>query len=369
LPRRSRIRPRTVVPRAPLLAALLLVQPFLQPSASAQPAGGRGGEAPGVVVARARTVSFPVAIEALGTARANESIEVRPQVSEVITAIHFEEGQHVDKGQVLVDLESSEARADVAAARANLVDLENQVRRTRELFETRAVAASDLDQRVAQRDAARAALDAAQSRLSDTRVRAPFGGRVGLRRISLGSLVTPSTVITTLDDTDTIKLDFDVPETALARLDEGLTVEARSAAWPDRLFRGTVASIDTRVDPVSRSLTVRARIANEDGKLRPGMFLTVSLLREEETARVVPEQAIVPEQSRQFVWVVDEARRVEKREVRTGRRRPGEVEVVSGLDEGEIVVAEGTQKVRPGGSVRILKELPGPDGEGREAGP
>lgn len=316
------------------------------------------GAGPPVVVAEARVVSFPLAVEALGTARANEAVEIRPQVSEVVTAIHFEEGERVEAGEVLVDLENTESLADVAAAKANLVDLENQVRRSRELFQTRAVAASELDQLIARRDAARAALDAARSRLSDSRVRAPFAGRVGLRRVSLGSLVTPSTIITTLDDTDTIKLDFDVPETALARLDPGLDVEARSAAWPEHPFVGTVASIDTRVDVVSRTITVRALLPNEDGRLRPGMFLTVTLLRRDVTALVVPEQAIVPEQSRQFVYVVDADGNAEKREVRTGRRRPAEVEIVSGLVAGERVIAEGIQKVKPGNPVEIVGEVP-----------
>lgn len=317
--------------------------------------------APGVIVAEARIVPFPLSVEALGTARANEAIDVRPQVSQTVTAIHFEEGERVEAGQVLVELEDAEARADLAAARANLIDLENQVRRSRELFDTRAVAASELDQRIAQRDAARAALDAAEARLAETRIRAPFEGRVGLRRVSLGTLVTPSSVITTLDDTDPIKLDFDVPETALSLLEPGLEVEAHSAAWPDQPFRGRVSSIDTRVDPISRTLTVRALLPNPEERLRPGMFLTVSLVREEVTALMIPEQAIVPQQSRQFVYVVTSEGRVERREVRTGRRRPGEVEILEGLSTGERVVAEGTQKARAGEPVEIVGELPAPD--------
>ncbi len=317
-----------------------------------------GPQAPAVIVARATTLSFPLAVEALGTAKANESIEVRAQVSEVVTAIHFTEGQRVETGDVLVELESSEAVADVAEARANLMEVENQLRRSRKLFETRAVAASELDQRIARRDATKAALAAAQSRLADSKVRAPFAGRVGLRRVSLGSLVTPTTVITTLDDMDTIKLDFDVPETAIARLEEGLLVKAHSAAWPELEFRGRVSAIDTRVDPVSRMLTVRSLIPNDEGRLRPGMFLTVELLHAEVTALVIPEQAIVPEQSRQYVFVVGSDSRIEKREVRTGRRRPGQVEILTGLADGERVVAEGTQKARPGKTVEIVGELP-----------
>lgn len=308
---------------------------------------------PRVIVAEAKPLDFPLTVEAPGTARANESVEIRPQISESVTAIHFTEGQRVEAGTVLLELEDSEAKADVAAARAALVESETQASRAQELFKTKAVSASVLDQRTARRDADRAALDAAQSRLADTKIRAPFAGRLGLRRVSLGSLVTPSTIITTLDDTDTIKLDFDVPETALSLLAEGLVVEALSAAWPDQRFRGEVATIDTRVDPVSRTITVRARVPNQGALLRPGMFLAVRLLRENVSALMVPEQALVPEQSRQYVWVVGDGNAVEKREVRTGRRRPGQVEIVDGLEAGERVVTEGTQKIRPGTSVEI----------------
>jgi membrane fusion protein (multidrug efflux system) len=321
-------------------------------------AGARAaGPPPEVIVARARLVSFPLAVEGLGTARANESVEIRPQISENVTEIHFEGGQGVEAGQVLVRLDDKQARAAVAQARAALVESESQLRRARRLYETNTLAAAEFESRSAQRDADRALLDAAEARLADTVVRAPFAGRVGLRRVSLGSVVTPDTVITTLDATDPIKLDFDVPETSLARLGEGLPVEAQSAAWPEEAFRGEVASIDTRVDPVSRTVTVRALVPNPDGRLRPGMFLTVKLLREDVRALMIPEQALVPEQSRQYVFVVGEDGLVEKRLVETGRRRPGQVEVVEGLAAGERVVAEGTQKARPGAPVEVVGEL------------
>jgi membrane fusion protein (multidrug efflux system) len=237
------------------------------------------------------------------------------------------------------------------------VDAESRFRRAQELFRSELTSASDLETLEARRDASRAALDAAEARLAATSVRAPVAGRLGLRRVSAGALVGPSIVITTLDDTDPIKLDFDVPETALGRLAADLPIEARSAAWPDTTFDGSVTTIDTRVDPVSRTVTVRARVENPRGLLRPGMFLTVRLLRRDVTALVVPEQAIVPERSEQFVFVVGGEEIVEKRRVSTGRRRPGQVEVLEGLTEGELVIAEGTQKARDGEKVEIVGRL------------
>jgi membrane fusion protein (multidrug efflux system) len=339
----SRPRPRGVRPGLRwIVPALLLAGPV-----AAQ-------DAPGVLVAEATRVSFPLTVEGLGTARANESVEIRPQVAETITAIRFTEGERVEAGTILVELEDAEALADVASAKASLADSESKYQRAQELFRSELVSSAELEPLAARRDADRAAVDAAEARLADTVVRAPFAGRVGLRRVSRGSLVGPSTVITTLDDTDTMKLDFDVPETALSLLAAGLPIEAHSAAWPDSVFRGTVETVDTRVDPVSRTVTVRALVPNPEARLRPGMFLAVRLLRDEAEALVIPEHALVPEQSRQFVFVVGEADVIEKRGVKLGRRRVGEVEILEGLEAGERVVVEGTQKVRPGQTVRVL---------------
>lgn len=310
---------------------------------------------PGVIVSEATVQPFPLSSEALGNARANEAVNVRPEITAAITAIYFEEGQAVEKGTVLLELESSEPLADLAAAKAALVDSESQYRRSSELFKTRVVSASALEQLEARRDADKAAVNAAQARLNQTVIRAPFAGQLGLRRVSMGSIVSPTTIITTLDDTSQIKLDFDVPEVFLSRLRKGLTVTARSAAWPDLRFTGQVDSIDSRVDPVSRTITVRALMPNEHGRLRPGMFLTVTLLKDDVEALMVPEQAIVPERSKQYVLVVGKEDLVELREVHTGRRRPGEVEILDGVSPGELVITEGTQKARAGQPVRIME--------------
>lgn len=309
---------------------------------------------PEVVAVEATVQSFPLSAEALGNARANEAVDIRSEITAAVTRIRFEEGQQVNEGDVLLELENSEPLADLAAARAALVDSESQYRRSAELFKTKVISASQLEQLEARRDADLAAVNAAESRLAHTVIRAPFSGQLGLRRVSLGSIVSPSTVITTLDDTSKIKLDFDVPEVFLSRLERGLTVAARSAAWPDLLFTGEVISIDTRVDPVSRTITVRALMPNPEQRLRPGMFLTVSLLKEDVTSLLIPEEALVPERSKQFVFVVDGDNVVDRLEVKTGRRRPGQVEILEGLEPGMLVITEGTQKVRPGQTVSLI---------------
>jgi membrane fusion protein (multidrug efflux system) len=280
---------------------------------------------------------------------------VTSKVSNVVTAVRFAEGQQVRKGSVLVELDAEQARADLDVAEAALKESASQYRRSRELFDTRVLSQSQIEQIEATYDANRARVAAARARLNDATIRAPFDGRVGLRRISVGSLVAPGTVITTLDDTSRIKLDFTVPETALAALQPGLTLTAASAAYPDKRFEGTVASVDSRIDPSTRAVTVRALLPNGAGLLKPGMFLTVRLDRGATDVLTVPEESLLPEQGDMFVWVVADGQ-ASKRKVQIGERRVGSVQVVSGLAAGELVVTEGTQRLREGASVRVLDE-------------
>jgi len=308
---------------------------------------------PSVVVAAVAFEPFPLAVEALGNASANEAVEIRPVISATLMSVSFDEGQAVEAGTVLAELENLEALSEVAAARAELAESEAQYLRLKELYKTQAVSQSQLNEITARHEADRAELAAAEARLAHTVITAPFAGRLGLRRVSVGSLVGPNTIITTLDDTASIKLDFDVPEVFLARLEPGLEVRARSAAYPEEWFEGVVTSVDTRVDPVSRTIKVRSVLDNENGLLRAGMFLTVTLLRQNIEALMIPEEAIIPERSKQYVWVVGDGDIAEYREVRTGRRRPGQVEILEGLSEGERVIVEGTQKARPGQAVRV----------------
>lgn len=317
------------------------------------------GAAVRVITAPSRIERHSLALEALGTARANESIEVTSKVANIVTAVRFAEGQRVRKGDVLVELDGEAARADLAVANAALTESASQLQRSRELYATKVLSDQQIEQIEATQAANQARVAAAQSRVNDTVVRAPFAGRVGLRRVSVGSLVAPGAVITTLDDLGTIKLDFTVPETAVATMRPGLTLEARSIAWPGRTFTGRVASVDSRVDPQTRSVTVRALVPNEEGLLKPGMFLNVSLERGQADVLIVPEEALLPEQGSVFVYVVDGGRAIRRR-VETGQRRVGSVQVLSGLEPGERVVTEGTQKLRDGAPVEVVDGGPAP---------
>lgn len=321
---------------------------------SAAPGGPSGGM-PAIMVIATPVVSENVVdeIQALGTARANESIEITPRISSLIAAIKFTEGQLVHEGDILIELENREIRAGLAVAEATLDESRKQYDRSKSLASSQAISASTLDEQQASVRVDSATVEMARARLANTVIRAPFSGHIGLRRVSLGEFVDSSTVITTLDDTDRIKLDFSIPEAFLTAISEGMSIVAASAVYPEKSFIGTVSSIDTRLDPISRSVMVRALVPNPDNLLKPGMFLTVSLQRDRGNVLVIPEEAIVPEGGQQFVFVV-KGDKVVKQRVELGHRVPGRVEVTSGLSEGEQVVTEGTQKVRDGSLVQVL---------------
>jgi membrane fusion protein (multidrug efflux system) len=323
-------------------------------AAAAKGAPGAAGPAVPVVVAESRVERLPLVVEALGTARANESIDVTSKVSNIVTAVRFAEGQQVRKGDVLVELDGAQARADLAVAQAALTESASALKRSRELYETRVLSDQQIEQIEATQAANLARVASARSRVDDTVIRAPFAGRVGLRRVSVGSLVAPGTVITTLDDTSTIKLDFTVPERVVASMKPGLDLQAASVAYPGETFAGRVASVDSRIDPQTRAVTVRAVLPNAQGRLKPGMFLTVRLERGEADMLVVPEESLVPEQGDVYVYVVRDGTAA-KRKVQTGQRRVGSVEVVAGLEPGELVVTEGTQKLRDGANVDVVQ--------------
>lgn len=319
------------------------------PQARAASAPGAAAAIP-VVTQQARIEPMGIEIEAVGTTQANESVEVTSKASNTVTAIRFREGDEVERGAVLVEMDAAQARAALAEAEAALTRSKSAFDRSRDLQSRQALSVADLERVEADLKADEARVAAARARLDDTVIRAAFHGRTGFRHVSVGSFVSPGTIITTLDDTSVIKLDFTVPETYLFVLRRGLEVKASATGLPDRTFTGVITNMDSRVDPVTRSVIVRAELANADGMLRQGMFMTVSLQGEVSPTLLVPEEALVPERGKAYVFVVRD-NTVERREVRTGKRKPGYVEIVDGVHEQERVVVDGTQNVRDGSKV------------------
>jgi membrane fusion protein (multidrug efflux system) len=306
-----------------------------------------------VIVAPVRIAEVVDRIEALGTTRANETVRVTTTVTGKIREINFDDGQEVAAGDVLVVLETAEEEAQLKAAEAVLAERRLAFARARQLESQQFATTAQLEERRASVQQSEAEIEEIKARIADRVIRAPFGGLVGLRNISLGALVAPGDLITTLDDLSLIKLDFSVPATYLQVLRPGLKVVARTSALPGEPFSGEVNSVGTQVDPVSRSVVVRAVLPNPERMLRPGLLMTVELFKNPRQALVIPEAALIPRGRDNAVLVVDSGKAV-RREVEIGVRRPGEVEILSGLNEGEHVITHGTLTVRPGESVTIM---------------
>lgn len=339
-------------------------------AAVAVAAQGGGGKGPGgkgkgagrvqpVIVATVTADKFADQIEALGTLRANETVTLTATVTETVTAVNFEDGQRVEKGAVLVEMTSAEEAAELDAEQATLDESKRQMERLEPLVKSGAAAQSLLDERRRVYETAKARLSAVQSRISDRLIIAPFSGVVGLRNISVGTVLQPGMKITTLDDDSVMKLDFAVPSVYLPALRPGLEIVARSAAFSDQAFEGTIASVDSQIDTQTRSIMARAVVSNDEGLLRPGLLMSVDLIKDSRDALVIPEEAIVPLGRKTYVFVIvdkDGGTAVARREIIIGSRRPGDVEVREGLSEGERVVTHGTMNVTDGAAVAVKAE-------------
>nr|WP_189466492.1 efflux RND transporter periplasmic adaptor subunit [Halomonas qijiaojingensis] len=311
-----------------------------------------------VIATRAALSQWSDPLEALGTLRADESVTLSATMTEIVTELNFHDGEAVEAGQLLVRLEDAEEQAQLRAVQALRDERRNALSRATQLQQRNLGSRADVEDSQAQLRQVEAEIDEIEARLADYRLRAPFDGIIGFRNISTGSLVTPGMELLTLDKLDVVKLDFRVPEVHLAALEPGLRLTARTAAYPDETFSGEIASIGTRVDPVDRSVAVRAILPNDDLRLRlrPGMLMEVVLQRRPREALVVPESVLVPSGERHYLFVIDESddNRLERRRVEVGERRVGEVEILAGLEAGELVVHHGVQRARDGEHVALL---------------
>lgn len=299
---------------------------------------------------------FVEKIEAVGTGNARESVVISANVTERVRTLHFKDGQWVEKGQLLAELDMSEEQADLAQARALLKEAQLQLDRVQQLVGRGYATRASLDQRTAERDSARASVDSIQARINDRMIRAPFSGIAGLRNVSPGLIISAGTPLVEISDLSSIKLDFTIPESYLSQVRVGQEVEARVSAFDNELFKGRISAIDPKVDPVTRSASIRALIDNPELRLKPGMLMTVGIIRQQREALAVPELAVIAEGTDKYVYVVNEdGASVSRTRILTGERQPGYVEVTAGLKPGALIVTEGTVKLRDGSPVKLLK--------------
>lgn len=307
-------------------------------------------DAPVVAVSTAKVETKPMirSVNSIGTGISNNSIQLISPTSDFVTELNILEGKAIKQGEVIARLHDIEERARVTELEGILEDQKRQLDRLKNLANTQATAQSLLDEQQTRVNTTLAQLDIAKAQLAEMTIRAPFNGHLGLRQVSVGAYINSGTVITTLDDLNTLRVAFSVAEHYLADISVGMPLTVTNAAYGDITFNGKVSAIDTRLDPVTRTVTVHGALPNEDLRLRPGMLLHVKLELDNRVAMQISEKALVPQQQKQFVYKVDAENKVSQVEVTTGQRVPGWVEITGGLKEGDEVVVEGIQKLRAG---------------------
>jgi membrane fusion protein (multidrug efflux system) len=317
---------------------------------------------PLVGVAVAEQGPIEQVVRLIGQSAAVDGVTLTTKAAGIIAAIEFQNGAEVQAGQVLVRLDSAREEAQVRQAQGERDLVQAELANRLPLLEQGLVRPDEITRLKAGLEAREGGLASARAALSERTVVAPFSGRIGIRRVSVGALVTPGTAIAPLVKEDPVQVEFSVPETAIAGLKPGLVVRATTPAWPGRVFTGAVTAVDPQASETTRSVGAIAIIPNPDRALRPGLALTVELVVQRIADAVrVPEGALVRQGDAAFVWVVADAgkgavaRRVP---VQTGVRSPGQVQIVSGVAAGAQVVVEGLQRVRDGAPVRLPEAGP-----------
>ena len=334
--------------------------------------GGPRGDVPQVALVSPITRTFTDRLELLGVAKGRQSVTLSAATTQLVSRVLFTPGQRVAKGQVLVELKTNEQDAALAQARAREVQARRAYERWRTLGQQGYASVAAVDQYEAAWKTAVADVGAAEARLGDRVIRAPFAGVVGLSDIAPGAIINPGAAIVTLDDLSAVRVDFQVPDRFLASVKEGQALTARVDAWPDAVFNGRIIRLDTRIDERTRALTARSEFASPDGRLKPGMMLRVGVSQGARSALALPESAVAVQGEGASVFViVEEAGRmtVQQKPVVAGLRQDGWVEVLEGVTVTDRVVADGLNRIQSGQPVRPAGAPPSPDGQGGGAAP
>jgi membrane fusion protein (multidrug efflux system) len=345
------------------------------PSRATAPAGRSGGPAGmvAVEVGKVQTTALTDEAQAVGTLRSRQGVVVRPEVAGRIAALGFRDGQQVRKGQLLVQLDDTLVAAQVKQAQAEVSTARANYQRNRELLAENFVSQAAVDQTAANLQVAEAQLALARAQLQRMKIVAPFNGTAGIRLVNVGDYLAAGADIVNLEDLSRVYVDFRLPERYLPQLRMGQSVQVSLDALPQRRFQGRIEAMDPLVDASGRSVLVRASLDNPDGMLRPGMFARVdTVLSTRAKALVVPEEAVLPDAGKQYVIKVvpgqdaqgQPARVSQRSEVQTGARRQGRVEILKGVEAGDVVVTAGHQRVARDGTMLQVVELGGANAGG-----
>ncbi len=337
------------------LAELL---PAQKEAAQEPPAGKAAWTSPtagiSVEAAPATAATAALNVKAIGSLQSDESVQIASEIAGRVTEIPLAEGTAVAEGDILVKLDDALARAEVDDMQARYEFAKGNLGRANTLARSGNVTERARDEATANSATAQAALELAKVRLAKHVMRAPFSGVVGIRKVSPGAYIAVGQPIVNVEKIDTLKVDFKLPELYLEDVKIGQTVEITVDALPGRTFEGTIYAIDPMVDVNGRALVIRAKLANPEQLLRPGLFARILVKGTEgRSVVVVPESAIVPRGTEKIVYAIENGKAVETR-VTLGERREGLVEIVAGLKTDAMVVTAGQQKLRNGSPVEVV---------------
>ncbi|MEO6292967.1 MAG: efflux RND transporter periplasmic adaptor subunit [Burkholderiaceae bacterium] len=344
-------------------------------NATASPAAAR---LPSVESAKVEVMKLTDDTQTVGSLKSRQGVTLRPEVSGRITQLNFRDGERVKKGQLLVQFDDQLQIAQVKQSQAELsIALANH-KRNQDLVAQNFISKRSVDESAANLEVAQAKLVLSQATAARLKITAPFDGIAGIRTVNVGDYLKDGGDIVNIEDIAAVFVDFRLPERFQAKVKKGQIAQVDMDALPGRKFTAMIQAIDPLVDANGRSIGVRACIDNREGQLRPGMFARVNaVFGERDKARVIPEEAIVPLAGKQFVIkLVDAASAADKDskttqriEVKVGIRRPGRVEILEGLNEGDEVVVAGQQRIQKDGTVVKVMNLPRPGERATASGP
>jgi len=347
-----------------ILAGLLVIKFFFFPSTQGDKTSGpsKSGDKRGKPNAPASLVSVYIVepqpldnnLFATGTLVANEAVDLKPEISGKVTGLFFREGEPVSKGKLLVKLNDADLQAQLQKINAEIKLSDEKLNRYKQLLSIQGVGREEYDVATNQLMALKADAEVLRVQISRTNITAPFHGVLGLRNISEGSYITPTQIVTTIQQLNPIKIDFSVPERYANLIKKGtsinFTIEGSRTS-----YQGTVFAFEPGIDVATRSLKIRATAVNSGNKLRPGAFAKIELvLDKNENAIMVPTQAIIPVLKGQQVYISKNGK-AEAVPVETGLRNETMVEILSGLSKGDSVVTTGVMGLRPGVALKLIK--------------
>lgn len=328
---------------------------YLGLDATGNPRGMGGME--NVEAVRVEKGTMTKRINTVGVLRANAEVILKSETAGRIKAINFKEGETVNEGDLLIQFDDNDARAELESSKAEFGSRQAAYQREEKLRAVGHGAAKNYDEAKGNYEATKARVDKAQANLDKTQIIAPFSGTIGIIKVDVGEYVQPNAEMVKLVDNTPIKVDFKIPEKNLHEVGVGQIAEIRLDGFPNRIFSATVEAIDSAADAASHSIALRALIGNENNELRSGLYANISLIiGEKSNTLMIPESAIIRDGDTEYVWVVVKDNQVGMQKIITGTRENAKVEVLNGLPEGTLVVTAGQMKLGGGKRVNITNQ-------------